>query len=107
MGGNDHLEREVEALRKEVQENGVRLNLAQGWIEVLRQAYDALLHWGVNFKSLKEYEGGYPEGAEKLPISQAQVVYSKWFMRLRHSIEAMVRRRQFKVHENPPTDTLQ
>lgn len=111
---SEYLERELKALRKEVNENGVRLNLAHGWIQVLREGYDALLHWGVNFKSLKEYGAGYPtyngtsgqDSVDKLPIGQAQEVYIHWFRRVTNAIRAAVRRKQFKVHDNPPTDSI-
>lgn len=107
------LRKEVPALRQELEENGIRLTLAHGWIQVLREAYDALLHWGINFKALKEYGDGYPsfngtseqDHVDKLPISKAQRVYVDWFRKVTNAIKASVRRKQWKVHDNPPTDT--
>lgn len=98
---SDKIQNELAALRKEVHAQGIRLTLAQGWINLYVRAYDALLHYGINFKTLREYKEKYPHGAENLPLSQSRDKYVSWFGRIESAISAAIRRKGFKVHENP------
>ncbi len=69
----EKLEKELAALRDEVSQQGVRLTLAQGWVNLLTKAYDALLHDGVNYRDLKEYKDEYPdEGHEDARYAGSQ-----------------------------------
>ena len=45
---NDHEKREEEL--------SIRLSLAQAWVHFWQLAFDALLHYGVNFRETKEYK---------------------------------------------------
>lgn len=110
---NAFIEQELTALRKEVQHQGIRLNLAEAWLGLYQLGYDALRSWGVDFKKLKEFGDGYPgfksktkDSVDKLPASLAQTVYINWIRRIENAIEAAVRRKQFRVHENPPSDEI-
>lgn len=97
-------EAELAALRKEVHENGIRLTLAHGWVSLLHKAYDALLSWGINFKTIPEYKRGYPDDADGLPLTAARAAYFKWMSAVESGISAAVRRKQFKLHENDDPD---
>lgn len=97
---DDKIQREIASLRKEVNAQGIRLTLAQGWINLYVKAYDALLHYGINFKSLREYKEKYPHGAENLPLTQSRDKFVSWFGRIESAIAAAIRRKAFKVHEN-------
>lgn len=99
---SERLEKELQAVRKDVEELGVRLTLAQAWVGFLNFAYDALLHHGVNYRSLKEYKNSTElDDAQKLPLSKARDTITMWLGRLQSAIHAATRRKQFKVHENP------
>jgi len=104
---HEYLQKELKSLREEVHQQGIRLVLAEAWVRLYQKAYDALLHFGVNFKGLKEYTKNFPHEAHKLPISQARNVIIAWMQRMEGGIEAAVRRKQLKVHrggldfENP------
>lgn len=108
----EYMERELAALRKEVDEMGIRFTLAEAWIALYRLAYDALRSWSIDFMKLPEYGLGYPafnsnkvDAVDKLPLSQARNVYIEWINKVSTGIRAAVRRKQFKVHDNTPTDT--
>ena len=92
----ERAERELASLRKEVNAHGIRLTLAQLWIGLYSRAYDALLHYGVNFKDLREYEE-YPDDAEKLPIGQGRTEITHWIKKVENAIKAAVRRKGFKL----------
>lgn len=99
---SDRLEKELRAVRKDVEELGVRLTLAQAWVGFLNFAYDALLHHGVNYRTLKEYSQSTElDDAQKLPLSKARDKITMWLGKLQSAIHATVRRKQFKVHDNP------
>lgn len=93
----ERAERELANLRKEVNVQGIRLTLAQLWIGLYSKAYDSLLHYGVNFKDLREYKEDYPDGAEKLPINQGRTEISHWIKKVENAIKAAVRRKGFKL----------
>lgn len=97
----DKLQRELDEVRKDVNTLGVRLTLAQAWVGFLNFAYDALLHHGVNYRSLKEYANSTElDDAQKLPLTQARDRIVHWLDRLQSAINATVRRKSFKVHEH-------
>ncbi|UIY29166.1 hypothetical protein LZK73_21780 [Neorhizobium galegae] len=100
---SDRLQKELDDIRKEVHIQGVRLTLAQAWVSFLHFAYDALLYHGVNYRTLKEYANSTElDDANKLPVSQARDKIVLWLGRLQSSINATVRRKNFKVHEHDP-----
>lgn len=90
------LEKELASLREEIATIGIRLTIAQKWIELYRFAYDALRYHGINFYDLKVYKEGYPDGAEKEHIHTARNKFFKWFDRLESEIHAAVRRKGFR-----------
>jgi len=95
----DNLAKEVKALRQEVNEQGVRLTLAQAWIKLYQYAYDALLHYGVNYRSLKEFgENTLVEEAMQMPITAGRNKIVEYLGKLQNAIRAAVNRKQFKVH---------
>jgi hypothetical protein len=99
----ERLQKELAAVRKDVEVMGIRLTLAQAWVGFLSFAYDALLHHGVNYRSLKDYKDSTElDDAQKMPISQARDKIVTWLGRLQSSIHAATRRKQFTVHDNPP-----
>lgn len=93
------LKKEVGELRKIVDQQGIRLAMAQAWIDFLHWAYDMLAGYEINYKTLKEYkeDRGLDE-AMKLPISAAQIKIIEYLGRLRSAIKAAIRRKNFKVH---------
>lgn len=100
---SEKLQSELDEIRKEVNVLGVRLTLAQAWVNFLHRAYDALLYHGVNYRVLKEYANSTElDDAQKLPVSQARDKIVLWLGRLQSSIEATVRRKNFKVHTHDP-----
>lgn len=100
---SDRLKKELAQAYKENEQLGVRLTLAQAWVQFLQSAYDALLHHGVNYQTLKEYtESTELDDAQKLPLTAARDRIIQWLGRLQSAIHAAVRRKQFKVYDNPP-----
>ncbi|MCC5780553.1 hypothetical protein H7H48_15940 [Nitratireductor sp. B36] len=98
---SERLQKELAEVRKDVETLGIRLTLAQAWVGFLNFAYDALLHHGINYRSLKEYKDSAElDDAQKLPVSQARDKIVGWLGRLQSAINAAARRKQFKVHEN-------
>jgi hypothetical protein len=78
---------------EEGRELGTRLRLAQAAIGLYKKAYDALLYYGVNFRSLPTFEQQTPDDPMKAPQA-----YMSWVQRMRSDIDAAVRRKGFKVH---------
>jgi hypothetical protein len=100
---SERLQKEIAEVRKEVEQLGVRLTLAQAWVGFLHFAYDALLHHGVNYRTLKEYANSTElDDAQKLPLTAARDKIILWLGRLQSAIHAATRRKQFKVFDNPP-----
>lgn len=96
---SEQLQKELNEVRKEVHNLGVRLTLAQAWVGFLNFAYDALLHHGINYRSLKEYNKSTElDDAQKQPLTQARDTIVGWLGRLQSAINAAVRRKSFKVH---------
>lgn len=78
----------------------LRLLRAQVWADFMGRAYDALLSFGVNFKNLPEYQDtDMLDHADELQPEQGQAVIVEWITRLKHSLEAMVRRKQLVLHK--------
>lgn len=93
----ERLSEEVGKLRKELNIQGIRLTLAQMWIDLYTRGYDALLHYGVNFRDLPEYKESIPDDAMKMPVTEARNTIEKWMARLKNSLAAAVRRKGFKL----------
>lgn len=93
------LREEVNSLNKMVHEQGIRLTLAQAWVDFYQFAYDMFRAYGVDFKSLKEFEDtAVLDEAMELPMSQGQVKIIEYLGRLRSAVRAAIRRKQFRVH---------
>lgn len=76
----------------------VRLSLAQAALRLWEHAYDALLHHGVNFRTLPEYhDTTYLDAARKGSVTEGQSNILRWIERLTSGIHAAVRRKAFKV----------
>ncbi len=83
----------------ELRNAGSRLSIAYAFIDLLRTAYDALLHHGVNYQNLPEYKADSPlNDLGKYPIEEVKVRSIGWIGKVKHAIEAQVRRKNFKVH---------
>lgn len=99
----DRLKKELADIRRDVNTLEVRLTLAHAWVGFLNFAYDALLHHGINYRSLKEYANSTElDDANKLPVTAARNKITEWLDRLKSAIHAATRRKQFVVHDNPP-----
>jgi hypothetical protein len=82
-----------------------RLMAYQTFSKVLLTAYDALLNWGVNFKSLPEWQDmGDLDEAVKLKPDKGAEKTTGWLIRLEHAIQAAVRRKQFSLTNKPKKD---
>lgn len=91
--------KEVAELRKTVEEQGIRITLAQAWMGLLGRGYDALLHYGINYQSLKEFDDdGLLEDARDLPLSRARDKIVAYIGRVHTGINAAIRRKSFKTH---------
>lgn len=90
---------ELTALNKAVTEQGIRLTLAQAWIDLYKYGYDMFRAYGVDFKLLREYnEDSTLDEAAELPLSQARLKIVQYIGRVRSGINAAVRRKQFRLH---------
>ena len=98
MDNHEQLTKEVASLREQVEEQGIRLTLAQAWQGLMLKAYDALLNYGVNYRSLPEYEQDQTlDESMDLPISKARNNIIGWLGRLENAISAAVRRKTFRL----------
>lgn len=83
-----------------------RLTMAKALAQLWSHAYDALLHHGVNFKSLPEWKDPEPlDAIGKLPFHRGAQEYVSWMGRVQNAITAAVRRKGFKVVGNKKEDT--
>lgn len=99
FNSEEHLRSELEGLRKQVQSQEVRLTLAQSWVQFLMRAYDALLHYGVNYRDLKEIQDTRGiDDAQDMPITKARDIIIDYLKRGDSAIRAAIRRKSFKVH---------
>lgn len=84
-----------------LQENALlqfRLTMAQAFARMLLKAYDALLTWGVNFRTLPTY-AEMEDVAEKVnqsSMERGRERFHAWIERLESDIHAAVRRKQFR-----------
>lgn len=92
------LEAALERANKERDDALQRLNLAQQAFQLMTRAYDALLHHGVNFRSLKAYEfwEKFLHHGEKTPEGHKTRTLSEWIVKVRNDIDAAVRRKSIK-----------
>ena len=75
----------------------IRLSMAQAFVQLLQQAYDALLHYGINYKELPAYKDQrLLDDASKLPLRRGQEAYISWITRVGSDINAAIRRKLFK-----------
>lgn len=99
MDETQRLRAEVEELRKDQEVQNIRIYLAQEFLNFYRWAYDCLLHYGVNFKQVKEYDEDFIlDEAADMPIARARNRIVEYLHRLRSGVRAAVRRKNFKVH---------
>lgn len=76
-----------------------RLQMAQAFSVMLLRAYDALLHFEINYRDLPAYKDQtLLEEGEKLIVAEGCHKYLLWIERLDHDIDAAVRRKQFSLH---------
>lgn len=93
----------IEQLTKKNREQAVKLNILYAFIDLLRRGYDALLHYGVNYQDLPEYKRDKPlDHMQGRPLGEAQQEAISWIGKVQTGIAAAIRRKQFKVHDNPP-----
>lgn len=97
MDDKQRLEAELRKTRKRLHLTEIRLLIAERWIKLLRQAYAALLHHGINFYVLKEYLEGYPEDAETAQPEKTRVRIFEWIEGISSGIRAAIRRKSFKT----------
>lgn len=90
------LEGELAKVREEVSRQGIRLLLAQGWMDLLNRAYDALLYHGVRFRELKVYKEEFPTADKPEHIHTVRDKWLQWFDRMDSDIMAAVRRKQMR-----------
>lgn len=84
-------------LREENRILSIRLSLAQAFAGVLQVAYDALLHYGINFRTLPEYTNDRAlDEANAMPIQEGRTRIMDWLGRVERGIAAAIRRKQFK-----------
>ena len=94
-------------LQKENRLHKTKLTILYGFIQMLRNGYDALLHHGVNYQDLPEYKRTSAlDDLEGKPLHEAQMDAVKWFQNIKSAVSAAIRRKQLKVHVNPsPTNS--
>lgn len=88
----------IATLTAEVGELKTRLHLAQAFGQVLTKAYDALLHYGVNFKSLRTWAlwekfSEHHDSPVTEDTDKRERLY-EWLTRVGRDIDAAVRRKQ-------------
>jgi hypothetical protein len=99
MNETERLRQEVEELRKDQEVLNIRVYLAHEWLRFYQWAYDVLLAYGVNFKSVKEYQDdAVLEEAMDMPISKARNRIVEYLRRLKSGTRAAARRKNFTVH---------
>lgn len=94
----EELRRETADLRTLIEEQGIRLTLAQAWIEFLHYAYDSLLAYGINYKALKEYDDHKLDVMADRPLSEARTTIIEYLRTARNGIRAAIRRKNFTTH---------
>lgn len=76
----------------------VRLALASAASRMLLKAYDALLHYGVNFRDTQAYKDQtlLDEG-RRLPLLRGQESLTEWMRQIERDIAAAVKRKSFEL----------
>lgn len=81
---------------------GIRLMMAHAYCKMYERGYDALLAFGINFRSLPEYKDStLLDEADKLVITEGRNKYLLWIERVCNGIDAAVRRKQFRIVNKP------
>jgi hypothetical protein len=94
----DAAKKKIEDLQNKNRILQVRLVLAQGFVGLLQKAYDALLHYGVNFRDLPEYKDDKVlEDASKMEVTEGRNIIVTWMGKVESAISAAVRRKQFRT----------
>ena len=76
---------------------GVRLRLAQAFIDMLLTAYDALLHHGINYRTLPSYmDQTLLDEAKTLPPEKGHDSFMVWMGRVKNDIAAAIKRKGFR-----------
>lgn len=80
--------------------------MAQAFAQMLLKAYDALLHFQINYRELPAYKDqALLEEAKELVITEGRNRYLLWIERICNGIDAAVRRKQFRlISKEPPDD---
>lgn len=92
------LQDELVKINKKLTLQGIRLSLAQAWIDFYQTAYDALLYHTVNFRTLPEFKNTEAlDAAYKLPPEEGRTKVLVWIAKLSSGVNAAVRRKGFKL----------
>lgn len=98
MDANKRLKEDLEQVKKSLNILEVRVTLAQLWVGLYTKAYDALLHYGVNFRELPEYKDDTTiDEVQDLPITQARNRLTGWIGKVHNGIEAAIKRKGFHI----------
>ena len=75
----------------------VRLAMSHAFGSMVLKAYDALLNYGINYRTLPAYKDtSLLDAAASLPISRGQSAYITWMQRVESDIRAAIHRKSFK-----------
>jgi hypothetical protein len=98
-----NLKDEEDYLKENAGELRSRLMSYQFFAQVLLKGYAALLNYGVNFMDLPEWKDDEAlNEARKLKPEKGSEKIVSWLTRLENAIAAAVRRKQFRVNNQPP-----
>lgn len=96
---------ELDYVTQERQDLVSRLMGAQALSLFLLRAFDAFVAYGVNFKSLPEWQDQTDlDTARTLKATAAQGLIMTYMARLEHALAAAVRRRQMVLQNKRPDD---
>lgn len=74
-----------------------RMTMAQSFGSMMLKAYDALLHYGVNFRDGSAYKDEtLLDDAKKAPLARSVQLYVKWMANIESDIRALIARKSFK-----------
>ena len=92
------LQEEVTDLRKTMVRDRIRLSMFERWVDFWQRAYEALLHHGVNFRTLKEYrDTEILDKAAAMPPEQGRNLVVRYINNLISAVDAAARRKQLKL----------
>lgn len=81
----------------------VRHTMAHAYAQMMNTAFDALLSFGVNYRTLAFYgDHTLLANAKSKGLVAGQSAYLEWMKRMESAIHAAVRRTQFKRIDTPP-----